>query len=48
MAKLAEKHTSILAFIEEYILNPIHTSAVEKRETDDAVIAHHNSLDKGY
>lgn len=37
VAKLAEKHTSILAFIEEYILNPIHTSAVEKRETDDAV-----------
>lgn len=37
VAKLAEKHTSILAFIEEYMLDPIHTSAVEKGETDDAV-----------
>ena len=35
--KLAEKHTSILAFIEEYLLDPVHVSQVERLEADDAV-----------
>lgn len=35
--KLAEKHTSISAFIEEYILDPIHGTQVERRDIDDAV-----------
>ena len=37
VAKLAEKHTSILAFIEEYLLDPIHISMVGRNETDDVV-----------
>lgn len=35
--KLAEKHSSILAFIEEYLLDPVHGSLVERLETDDVV-----------
>ena len=35
--KLAEKHTSILAFIEEYLLDPVHVSQVERLEADDVV-----------
>jgi len=35
--KLAEKHTSILGFIEEYLLNPINSSQVVKKENDDIV-----------
>lgn len=35
--KLAEKHTSILAFIEEYLLDPVHGSQVERLETEDVV-----------
>ncbi len=35
--KLAEKHTSILAFIEEYLIEPVHVSQVERLETDDVV-----------
>jgi DNA helicase-2/ATP-dependent DNA helicase PcrA len=37
VAKLAEKHTSILEFIEEYLLDPVHVSLVERNEIDDAV-----------
>ena len=37
IAKLAEKHTSILEFIEEYVLDPIHISMVGRNETDDVV-----------
>jgi DNA helicase-2/ATP-dependent DNA helicase PcrA len=37
VAKLAEKHTSILAFIEEYLLDPIHISMVGRNENDDVV-----------
>lgn len=37
VAKLAEKHTSIMEFIEEYLLDPVHVSLVERNETDDAV-----------
>ena len=37
VGKLAEKHTSILAFIEEYLLDPIHASQVVKKENDDIV-----------
>ena len=37
VAKLAEKHTSILEFIEEYLLDPVHVSLVERTEIDDAV-----------
>jgi DNA helicase II / ATP-dependent DNA helicase PcrA len=35
--KLAEKHTSILAFIEEYLLDPVHHSHVDRLETNDVV-----------
>lgn len=35
--KLAEKHSSILAFIEEYLLDPIHVSQVARKENDDVV-----------
>jgi DNA helicase-2/ATP-dependent DNA helicase PcrA len=37
VAKLAEKHTSILGFIEEYLLDPIHISMVKRSESDDVV-----------
>ena len=37
IAKLAEKHTSILSFIEEYLLDPIHSSMVDRKENDDVV-----------
>jgi DNA helicase-2/ATP-dependent DNA helicase PcrA len=37
VAKLAEKHTSILEFIEDYLLDPVHVSLVERDEIDDAV-----------
>ena len=37
VAKLAEKHTNILSFIEEYLLDPIHSSMVERNEDDDVV-----------
>jgi len=37
VAKLAEKHTSILAFIEEYVLDPIHVSTVSDDPTKDDV-----------
>ena len=37
IAKLAEKHTSILGFIEEYLLDPIHASLVSRNENDDVV-----------
>jgi DNA helicase-2/ATP-dependent DNA helicase PcrA len=35
--KLAEKHTSILAFIEDYLLDPVHESVVDRLEADDVV-----------
>lgn len=35
--KLIKRHTSILAFIEEYLLDPVSTSAVERLENDDVV-----------
>lgn len=35
--KIAEKHTSILGFIEEYLLDPIHASLVRTKEDDDVV-----------
>lgn len=35
--KLAEKHTSILAFIEEYLLDPVHGTQVDRLETEDIV-----------
>lgn len=35
--KLAEKHTSILGFIEEYVLDPIHIGDVGRKENDDVV-----------
>lgn len=37
VAKLAEKHQSILGFIQEYLLDPIHSSMVERTESDDVV-----------
>ena len=37
LAKLAEKHINILAFIEEYVLDPIHSSMVERKDDDDVV-----------
>ena len=37
IAKLAEKQTSILGFIEEYLLDPIHASLVDRSENDDVV-----------
>ena len=35
--KLADRHSSILAFIEEYILEPVHGSEVARDVIDDAV-----------
>jgi len=35
--KLIKKHTSILAFIEEYLLDPVHSSAVSRKENEDVV-----------
>lgn len=35
--KLAEKHSSILGFIEEYILDPVYVSKADRTEADDAV-----------
>lgn len=35
--KLAEKHTSILAFIEEYLLDPVYGSEVRRLEVKDVV-----------
>lgn len=35
--KLAEKHTSILAFIEDYLLDPVYVGQVDRTEDDDAV-----------
>lgn len=35
--KLALKHNSILEFIEEYLLDPVHGSQLERLETDDIV-----------
>lgn len=35
--RLAEKHTSILGFMEEYLLDPVHGTQVEKKEDDDVV-----------
>lgn len=37
VAKLAEKHTSILGFIEEYLLDPVHASLVKSNDKDDVV-----------
>jgi DNA helicase-2/ATP-dependent DNA helicase PcrA len=37
VAKLAEKHTNILAFIEEYLLDPVHASMVTSNNVDDVV-----------
>jgi len=35
--KMAEKHISILAFIEEYLLDPIYISEVERFEPEDVI-----------
>jgi len=35
--KLVKRHTSILAFIEEYLLDPISTSDVKRAENEDVV-----------
>ena len=35
--QLARKHTSILSFIEEYLLDPLHGSQVERLQRDDVV-----------
>ncbi|RLJ19148.1 ATP-dependent DNA helicase PcrA [bacterium endosymbiont of Escarpia laminata] len=35
--KLAEKHTSILGFIEEYLLDPVHVTQIDRKENDDVV-----------
>ena len=35
--KLAEKHTSILSFIEEYMLDPVHTTQIDHDSTQDVV-----------
>lgn len=37
VANLAEKHTSILAFIEQYLLDPLHVSQVRHLRNDDVV-----------
>jgi DNA helicase-2/ATP-dependent DNA helicase PcrA len=37
LAKLAERHSNILAFIEEYVLDPIHSTMVERKDNDDVV-----------
>ena len=35
--KLAERHTSILSFIEEYLLDPVHTTQIREDSTPDVV-----------
>ena len=35
--KLADKHSAILAFIEEYLLDPVHGTEVASGETEDVV-----------
>jgi len=35
--KLAEKHTSILGFIEEYVLDPVHIGDVREKKNEDVV-----------
>lgn len=35
--KLAEKHTSILEFLEEYVLDPIYNSERDRKENEDIV-----------
>src|SRR3989338_8979721 len=35
--KLVKRHTSILAFIEEYLLDPVSTSDVKRAENEDVV-----------
>ncbi len=35
--KLAEKHSSILGFIEEYLLDPLHGSQIDTDDKDDTV-----------
>ena len=35
--KLVKKHTSILAFIEEYLLDPVYNSKLDRIDGDDAV-----------
>ena len=35
--RVAEKHSSILGFIEEYLLDPVHASLVRTKENDDVV-----------
>lgn len=35
--RLVKRHTSILAFIEEYLLDPVYTSKVDRLESEDAV-----------
>lgn len=35
--KLVGRHTSIFAFIEEYLLDPVYTSAIDRLEIDDTV-----------
>ena len=37
VAKLAEKHNSILEFLEEYILDPVYNSELNRNEVDDVV-----------
>ena len=37
VTKLAKKHSSILAFLEEYLLDPLHGSQVDINDIDDAV-----------
>ena len=37
VAKLAEKHSSILSFIEEYLLDPLHGSQIGTEGIDDVV-----------
>lgn len=37
VAKLAEKHNSILEFLEEYILDPVYHSEIDRNESDDVV-----------
>jgi DNA helicase-2/ATP-dependent DNA helicase PcrA len=37
VAQLAEKHRSILEFLEEYILEPVYHTGAERKEDDDVV-----------
>ncbi len=37
VSKLAEKHNSILEFLEEYILDPVYNSEIDRKENDDVV-----------